>query len=61
MFARFGVPEYWIVDPRVRRIEVYRLERDAYALIADRSGEGAIESPTIAGLTFSLAGLFPSE
>ena len=27
MFARYGVPEYWIVDPRARRIEVYRLER----------------------------------
>jgi Putative restriction endonuclease len=25
MFARYGVPEYWIVDPRARRIEVYRL------------------------------------
>jgi Uma2 family endonuclease len=61
MFARFGVPEYWIVEPRARRLEVYRLERDAYALFADMSGEGVLESPTIAGLTFSLAGLFPTE
>jgi Uma2 family endonuclease len=61
MFARFGVPEYWIIEPRVRRIEVYRLERGAYALVADLSGEGVIESPTTAGLVFSLAGLFPPE
>jgi Uma2 family endonuclease len=61
MFARFGVPEYWIVDPRLRRIEVYRLEREAYALLVDASGEGVIESPTLRGLTFSLSGLFPPD
>jgi Uma2 family endonuclease len=60
MFARFGVPEYWIVDSQLRRIEVYRLDRGAYAL-ADASAEGVIESPTIAGLAFSVAGLFPSK
>jgi Uma2 family endonuclease len=58
MFARFGVPEYWIVDPRARRIEVYGLEQGSYALLADVSGEGVIESPTIAGLAFSVAGSF---
>ena len=61
MFARFGVPEYWIVDPRLRRIEVYRLEREAYALLADVSGDGVIESPTLGGLAFSLSGLFPPD
>ena len=61
MFARFDVPEYWIVDPLARRIEVYRLERSSYALLVDVSGEGVIESPSITGLVFSLAGLFPSE
>jgi len=61
MFARFGVPEYWIVDPRLRRVEVYRLDREAYALLADVAGEGIIESPTITGLVFSPAGLFPSD
>src|SRR6187401_453048 len=45
MFARFGVPEYWIVDPRLRRVEVSRLDREAYALLADVAGEGIIESP----------------
>jgi Uma2 family endonuclease len=28
-YARYGVPEYWIVDPFRARIEVYRLQEDA--------------------------------
>jgi Uma2 family endonuclease len=30
-YARFGVPEYWIIDPNVRRVEVYHLAVDPYA------------------------------
>jgi Uma2 family endonuclease len=29
-YERFGVPEYWIVDPITDRVEIYRLEGDAY-------------------------------
>ena len=61
MFARFGVPECWIVDPRARRVEVYHLKRGSYTLLADLTGNSVIESPTIAGLAFSVAGLFPPE
>ena len=30
MFARYGVPEYWIVDPVLERIEVHALDDHAY-------------------------------
>ena len=30
LYARFGVPEYWIVDPDADRVEVYRHRRGAY-------------------------------
>jgi len=29
-YARFGVKEYWIVDPDADRVEVYRLAEDGY-------------------------------
>jgi Uma2 family endonuclease len=27
-YAHFGVPEYWIIDPDRRRVDVYRLQED---------------------------------
>ena len=30
IYARFGVPEYWIVDPTADRVEIYRLGNDGY-------------------------------
>jgi Uma2 family endonuclease len=38
LYARHGVPYYWIVDPEARRIEVYRLAATAYALELTASG-----------------------
>lgn len=30
VYASFGVPEYWIVDPEADRVEIYRLDGDHY-------------------------------
>lgn len=31
LYARYGVPEYWVVDPDADRVEVYRLAGERYA------------------------------
>jgi Uma2 family endonuclease len=49
MFARYGVPECWIVDPRTETIEVHRLDGPAYAVIARLSRDEVLESPTPKG------------
>ncbi len=30
LYARHGVPEYWVVDPDADRVEVYRLRASSY-------------------------------
>jgi len=51
--ARFGVREYWIVDPLAETMEVFVLEDNAYRLAQGSGLEDrptAVASPTIAGL-----------
>ena len=39
IYARYGVPAYWIVDPEQEVIEIYLLEIDGYRLSATLQGE----------------------
>ena len=58
MFARFGVPEYWIVDPARKTFEVYVLRGSEYELTTVVGDEGEIISPTLAHLLFSTRRVF---
>ena len=49
MFARYGVPEYWIVDPAHEVIEIHRLEGSGYVLAQRASGEDEVRSPVLPG------------
>lgn len=59
MFARYGVCEYWIVHPKERVFEIYRLEDGAYRLAGTASGEDTVASPLLPGLTFAAESVFP--
>ncbi len=58
MYATYGVPEYWIVDPDARQIQIHNLT-DGKWLPAQRGESGAeVESTVLEGLRFDPARLF---
>jgi Uma2 family endonuclease len=58
LYSRRGVAEYWIVDWRLRRIEVYRRERGQLELTCTLEETDSIDSPLLPGFTFPLKNIF---
>jgi Uma2 family endonuclease len=57
LYARFGVQEYWIVDPDVRTVTVLALAGDKYELVP--AGEGSmIASRVLPGIALALTDVF---
>jgi Uma2 family endonuclease len=57
LYARSGVPEYWIADPIERSFAMYFLEGDAYVPIA-ADADGWFSSPTLVGLRVNPTDIF---
>jgi Uma2 family endonuclease len=57
-YARFGVPEYWIVDPADETIEIFVLEGDVYRLVSMIGRYDTASSPTIDGLSVDTSQVF---
>ncbi|HEX9695097.1 MAG TPA: Uma2 family endonuclease [Actinomycetota bacterium] len=57
-YARFGVPEYWIVDPDADRIEVYRLTDDRYAKPHILEAGDQLTYPPLPGFSLDLTAVF---
>lgn len=60
LYERFGVPEYWILDPELETAKVYRLTEHGYTRVAELSRESAdtLTTPLLPGLTIPLVELF---
>jgi len=59
MFARYGVPEYWLVDPVEETIEVLRLEARDYVVVQRATRGDEITSTAVPGLGVVVGGIFP--
>lgn len=57
-YARFGVAEYWIVDPIAQAVEVYRLTADGYCLATTCADARTVDTPLLPGFFLSVAALF---
>ena len=60
-YEQEGVPEYWIVDPKGRTVEVYTLDRGEYALLGQNALGEEIHSRVLSDLALPVAALFPGS
>jgi Uma2 family endonuclease len=59
LYARYGVPYYWIVDGDAQMIETYVLAGESYRLAARAGGTAAVDLPPFTSLGLVPATLFP--
>lgn len=60
LYARNGIPAYWIVDPTDCTIEVLRLEGDVYGAERCFQAEETLTSPRFPGRQMPLQAVFGS-
>jgi Uma2 family endonuclease len=58
IYARFGVPSYWIVDPEIDRIDLYNLASGTYQLAQTASAPSLLEPQEFPGFKLELREIF---
>ena len=58
VFARFGVTEYWIVDPVRNVLEIHELNQRMYMLVVTCDETARVDSPTLPGPSFDARRVF---
>ena len=58
LYAQYGVPEYWLVDPDARTVTVLRLGAAGFTVVARYGAGQTLTSPTLPGFTANVDNLF---
>lgn len=58
LYAKYGITEYWIVDPSYHSIEIYVLQEGSYQLHAFRISGEQISSQAIEGFSLEVDSIF---
>jgi Uma2 family endonuclease len=57
LYARYGVAEYWVIDPATYSVEIYRLVPGGYDLAGQLDSTQSLASPLFPGFTLPLTRL----
>lgn len=57
-YEKFGVKEYWIVDPKKKRIELHGLQEGKYQLLQKKEKTGKITSELLPGFAVDVKKVF---
>lgn len=60
LYERFGVREYWIVDPVGNYLEIWTLSENKFIRHGVYGADDSFESPVLGGKTVELKGIFGS-
>jgi Uma2 family endonuclease len=62
LYERFGVAEYWVVDPELDTIKIYRRRAVSFERVAELAAEtnDVLTTPLLPGWSMSLAEVFDS-
>ena len=60
LYERYGVREYWIVDPEQRSVEVYNNDANLLKMTSTFKGKDNVRSALIPQLSFPVSSLFGS-
>jgi len=58
LYARYGVPHVWLVDPLVQTLEAFELQQGRWTLIAALKDDEPVAVPPFDAIAFSLADLW---
>mgnify|MGYP005834082839 CR=1 FL=1 len=59
VYARYGVPYFWVVDPQQKTLEEYRLERGIYMLVRCWEEDAVFAPELFPGLKANLKEVWP--